>query len=294
MYESTAVDIQTPEGRKRLRLIGGATDAILQSFAKPWGLSNPGYIIKDSWNYVLNDCRIPTLDEGQLLQGLQRNGEVRSHLPARSRKFRPHVVGAVHVQQHRGVDMDNNTDFVHGTLANLPLGAAHGNDDGRWGETHQRRHMRIVYYDVGKPITEAANMYDAIVAIADAMIFHNVVYEHAQVLHRNIAGSSISVKKDGDRPQPPRKFTLNVGRGERPTSANDDSDAVLDAPPVPKLPAIISPQEANKSMAGLADRRQHPAGGVDSMDYHLRRLRPSNNKGRRSSFMTTINNMPGR
>ncbi|KAJ2014706.1 hypothetical protein GGI14_004692 [Coemansia sp. S680] len=119
---------------------------------------------------------------------------------------------------------------------------------------------------------------------------------------RRNTGESVSSAPPHLQPQPPRKFTLNVGRGERPTS--DDSDAVLDPPPVPKLPAgsppppplsaIISPQEVAKSMAGLAERRQHPAGDVDSIDYHLRRLRPSNNKGRRSSFMTTINNMLGR
>ncbi|KAJ2868173.1 hypothetical protein GGH94_000306 [Coemansia aciculifera] len=120
---------------------------------------------------------------------------------------------------------------------------------------------------------------------------------------RRNTGESASSAPPHLQPQPPRKFTLNVGRGEQPTSANDDSDAVLDPPPVPKLPAgsplpplvaIISPQEVAKSMAGLADRRQHPAGDVDSIDYHLRRLRPSNNKGRRSSFMTTISNMLGR
>ncbi|KAJ2747729.1 hypothetical protein GGI20_000199 [Coemansia sp. BCRC 34301] len=107
------------------------------------------------------------------------------------------------------------------------------------------------------------------------------------------------------QPPPPRRFMLNVGRsGEQPTSAHDDSDEVVDPPPVPKLPAgspppphmssIASPQEAAKAMAGLADKRQHPAGDVDSIDYHLRRLRSgNNNKGRRSSFMTTISNMLG-
>ncbi|KAJ2690774.1 hypothetical protein IWW39_000434 [Coemansia spiralis] len=119
---------------------------------------------------------------------------------------------------------------------------------------------------------------------------------------RRNTGESASSAPPLAQPQPPRKFTVNVGRGERPTSANG-SDVVFDPPPVPKLPAgsplppmsaIISPQEAAKSLAGLAERRQHPAGDVDSIDYHLRRLRPSNNKGRRSSFMTTISNMLGR
>ncbi|KAJ2830468.1 hypothetical protein GGI24_001898 [Coemansia furcata] len=119
---------------------------------------------------------------------------------------------------------------------------------------------------------------------------------------RRNTGESASSAPPHVQPQPPRKFTLNVGRGERPTSANDDSDAVFDPPPVPKLPvgsplpplsAIVSPQEVAKSLAGLADKRQHPAGDADSIDYHLRRLRP-NNKGRRSSFMTTISNMLGR
>ncbi|KAJ2732726.1 hypothetical protein IW152_003618 [Coemansia sp. BCRC 34962] len=119
---------------------------------------------------------------------------------------------------------------------------------------------------------------------------------------RRNTGESASSAPPLAQPQPPRKFTLNVGRGERPTSANG-SDVVFDPPPVPKLPAgspipamsaIISPQEAAKSLAGLAERRQHPAGDVDSIDYHLRRLRPNNNKGRRSSFMTTISNMLGR
>ncbi|KAJ2908587.1 hypothetical protein GGI21_002737 [Coemansia aciculifera] len=119
------------------------------------------------------------------------------------------------------------------------------------------------------------------------------------------SASSAPPHAQQQQPLPPRKFTLNVGRGgsERPTSAHDDSDdAVLDPPPVPRLPAgspplppisaIISPQEAAKTLALLADRRQHPAGDVDSIDYHLRRLRPANNsKSRRSSFMTTISNM---
>ncbi|KAJ2007764.1 hypothetical protein GGI04_001391 [Coemansia thaxteri] len=104
-------------------------------------------------------------------------------------------------------------------------------------------------------------------------------------------------------PQPPPTFSRYVGRSsERPTSAHEDSDAVLEPPPVPQMPsppllptvsAGISPQDAAKSLAVQADRRQHPAGDVDSIDYHLRRLRPDR-KGRRSSFMTTISHMLGR
>ncbi|KAJ1996522.1 hypothetical protein H4R26_006167, partial [Coemansia thaxteri] len=104
-------------------------------------------------------------------------------------------------------------------------------------------------------------------------------------------------------PQPPPTFSRYVGRSsERPTSAHEDSDAVLEPPPVPQMPsppllptvsAGISPQDVAKSLAVQADRRQHPAGDVDSIDYHLRRLRPDR-KGRRSSFMTTISHMLGR
>ncbi|KAJ2871757.1 hypothetical protein GGH93_004572 [Coemansia aciculifera] len=68
------------------------------------------------------------------------------------------AIQAEHVQQRqRGVDMDDSTDFVHGTLANLPPGAA-DSDDGRWGITNWQIHKRMVMSIIGKAVTAAINV----------------------------------------------------------------------------------------------------------------------------------------
>ncbi|KAJ2877877.1 hypothetical protein H4R27_006040, partial [Coemansia aciculifera] len=60
------------------------------------------------------------------------------------------AIQAEHVQQRQGgVDMDDSTDFVDGTLANLPPEAA-DSDDGRWGITNWQIHKRMVMSIIGK------------------------------------------------------------------------------------------------------------------------------------------------
>ncbi|KAI8321760.1 hypothetical protein GQ54DRAFT_311481 [Martensiomyces pterosporus] len=95
-------------------------------------------------------------------------------------------------------------------------------------------------------------------------------------------------------PPPPREFTSGIGRSTaaRAADANvsdGDDDSAVQSPPLPKMP----PQGAGIDRARRPAEKRATGADTDSIDYHLNRLK-SGRKGRRSSFMVTINHMLGR
>ncbi|KAI8321761.1 hypothetical protein GQ54DRAFT_311482 [Martensiomyces pterosporus] len=98
----------------------------------------------------------------------------------------------------------------------------------------------------------------------------------------------------GMPPPPPREFTSGIGRSTaaRAADANvsdGDDDSAVQSPPLPKMP----PQGAGIDRARRPAEKRATGADTDSIDYHLNRLK-SGRKGRRSSFMVTINHMLGR
>ncbi|KAI0645961.1 hypothetical protein C8Q79DRAFT_1010843 [Trametes meyenii] len=73
------------------------------------------------------------------------------------------------------------------------------------GETswhHERSHMRIVIDDVGRSLTEFTSTHELVTAVRDAIIGHRLLWEKAEILHRDVSVGNIlikDVKKEEDK-----------------------------------------------------------------------------------------------
>ncbi|KAI0641971.1 hypothetical protein C8Q79DRAFT_265404 [Trametes meyenii] len=60
----------------------------------------------------------------------------------------------------------------------------------------ERSHMRIVIDDVGRPLTEFTCTHELVVAVRDAIIGHRLLWEKANILHRDVSVGNILIKDD--------------------------------------------------------------------------------------------------
>ncbi|KAI0641964.1 hypothetical protein C8Q79DRAFT_918222 [Trametes meyenii] len=58
----------------------------------------------------------------------------------------------------------------------------------------ERSHMRIVIDDVGRPLTEFTCTHELVVAVRDAIIGHRLLWEKANILHRDVSVGNILIK----------------------------------------------------------------------------------------------------
>ncbi|KAI0675544.1 hypothetical protein C8Q78DRAFT_1074557 [Trametes maxima] len=68
----------------------------------------------------------------------------------------------------------------------------------------ERSHMRIVIDDVGRPLTEFTCTHELVVAVRDAIIGHRLLWEKADILHRDVSVGNILIK---DEKKQDDKFT---------------------------------------------------------------------------------------
>ncbi|KAI0675551.1 hypothetical protein C8Q78DRAFT_331038 [Trametes maxima] len=60
----------------------------------------------------------------------------------------------------------------------------------------ERSHMRIVIDDVGRPLTEFTCTHELVGALRDAIIGHRLLWEKANILHRDVSVGNILIKDD--------------------------------------------------------------------------------------------------
>ncbi|KAI0667823.1 hypothetical protein C8Q78DRAFT_289572 [Trametes maxima] len=60
----------------------------------------------------------------------------------------------------------------------------------------ERSHMRIVIDDVGRPLTEFKSTHELVTAVRDAILGHRLLWEKAEILHRDVSVGNILIKDE--------------------------------------------------------------------------------------------------
>ncbi|KAI0648643.1 hypothetical protein C8Q79DRAFT_1007230 [Trametes meyenii] len=63
----------------------------------------------------------------------------------------------------------------------------------------ERSHMRIVIDDVGRPLTEFKSTHELVAAVRDAIIGHRLLWEKAEILHRDVSVGNILIKEEKEQ-----------------------------------------------------------------------------------------------
>ncbi|KAK7030407.1 hypothetical protein VNI00_014151 [Paramarasmius palmivorus] len=96
-------------------------------------------------------------------------------------------------------------------IPNIPHVSAHGDVVGIWQETGTRlskgidkpncplRHYRLVLQEVCRRLVSFKTTWELLNAIKDAMKAHEVAYEKAKILHRDVSTGNIMISPDGKR-----------------------------------------------------------------------------------------------
>ncbi|VDC07971.1 unnamed protein product [Peniophora sp. CBMAI 1063] len=63
---------------------------------------------------------------------------------------------------------------------------------------HPLSHYRILFKDIGRPVSKFQSTQQLVTALSHAVKAHSVAYEKAHVLHRDISPNNILIKRNGD------------------------------------------------------------------------------------------------
>ncbi|VDC07238.1 unnamed protein product [Peniophora sp. CBMAI 1063] len=132
------------------------------------------YWVKDSW--PINDPEFTK--EGEIYKRLKDAGV-------------PHLAeiecaGEVRWKANKAVQRTRTDEFAKegwsGLTANI----------------HPLSHYRILFKDIGRPVSKFKSTQQLVTALSHAIKAHSVAYEKAHVLHRDISPNNILIKRNGD------------------------------------------------------------------------------------------------
>ncbi|KAJ2050752.1 hypothetical protein H4S04_002410 [Coemansia sp. S16] len=168
-------------------LFGRHTRCFLATDTKPAVGSSlvPTVVIKDAWVFAKPSTGEDVRDETKMLKKIRATlGE---HIKPEDDIIYPEIVvgGRVSfVLDHARIE--DNTKVMY-----------QGSDLADKDPDHFRVHRRIVMSQIGQRLHTLESVDEFITVVCDVMRCHNAIFEHCQILHRDISDNNILVVKQG-------------------------------------------------------------------------------------------------
>ncbi|ESK81291.1 other 1 protein kinase [Moniliophthora roreri MCA 2997] len=162
------------ESKKTVVFYGGAKPS--SASVHPFGRSTRGFLVIDVEGnivYLKDTWRIDA-------EGMSREGDIYAQL---HRKNVPHIL---HVVAHGDVPQQK-------TVAKSYFPYLFEDEE----PSPPYQHYYIAFREVGRPLTNFVTTYELVNAVKDAIKAHQVAYDEARILHRDISAGNILISADG-------------------------------------------------------------------------------------------------
>ncbi|KAJ2681265.1 hypothetical protein IWW39_006387, partial [Coemansia spiralis] len=169
-------------------LFGRHTRCFLATDIKPTAESplEPNVVIKDAWAFAERSADEDICDEVKLLKKIR--DVLSTSLSPKDNVTYPEIVVGGRVRFEQGdIDIKDNTDMMY-------QGVEFAGDD----LPRFRVHRRIVLSQIGERIHSVKSVDKLVTVLCDVMRCHNAIFEHCQILHRDISDNNVLVVRQGD------------------------------------------------------------------------------------------------
>ncbi|KAJ2489824.1 hypothetical protein IWW37_003668 [Coemansia sp. RSA 2050] len=146
----------------------------------------PKVVIKDAWAFAERLIDKDSRDEVKILRKIRDVLSV--SLPAEDNVIYPEIVVGGRVWLSRGdADIEDSTGTVY-------QGAKFADNS----SPRFRVHRRIILSQIGERLHSVGSANELVTVVCDVMRCHNAIFEHCQILHRDISDNNVLVVRQGD------------------------------------------------------------------------------------------------